>query len=183
MVPSDEELLSLYAQPASRELAFTRLVRRDQKKIYWFIRRMVIDHDDANDLVQDVFIKVWNGLSSFRKESSITHWIYRIAMNVTLTFLERKKKKYDTVSLDEVSADLLGKLHSGKNLSADKIEMKLQEAMIALPPKQRLVFQLRYYDEMPYEEMSAVIETSEGALKASYHHAVKKVEEYLKQGA
>lgn len=85
--------------------------------------------------------------------------------------------------MDEVSADLLGKLHSGKNLGADRIEMKLQEAMIALPPKQRLVFQLRYYDEMPYEEMSAVLETSEGALKASYHHAVKKVEEYLKQGA
>lgn len=144
---------------------------------------MVIDHDDANDLVQDVFIKVWNGLASFRAESSILHWIYRIAMNVTLTFLERRRKKHSSISLDDVPGELMAKLHSGKYMSADRIQMRLQEAILLLPPRQRMVFHMRYYDEMPYAEMSAILETSEGALKASYHHAVKKVEEYLKQDA
>jgi RNA polymerase sigma-70 factor (ECF subfamily) len=180
---SDKELLDLFAHAGSRELAFTRLVRRDQKKIYWFIRRMVIDHDDANDLVQDVFIKVWNGLPSFRAESSILHWIYRIAMNVTLTFLERRRKKHSSISLDDVPGELMAKLHSSKYISADRIQMRLQEAILLLPPRQRMVFHMRYYEEMPYTEMSAILETSEGALKASYHHAVKKVEEYLKQDA
>jgi RNA polymerase sigma-70 factor (ECF subfamily) len=180
---TDEELLAAFSNPSEKENAFTLLINRDQKKIYWFIRRMVIDHEDANDLVQDVFIKVWNGISSFRNESSITHWIYRIAMNVTLTFLDRKKRKYDAVSLDDAEGELRNKLYSGKYIDGDKIQLKLQEAILTLPEKQRIVFQLRYYDEMPYEEMSGLLDTSEGALKASYHHAAKKIEEFMKMEA
>jgi RNA polymerase sigma factor (sigma-70 family) len=181
LVPSDEELLASFADPSKKEVAFTKLIRRDQKKIYWFIRRMVIDHADANDLVQDVFIKVWNGISSFRNESSITHWIYRIAMNVTLTFLERKKRKYDTTSFDDAAQELIGKLHTGNYIDGDQLQLKLQEAILTLPEKQRIVFQFRYYEEMPYEEMSRLLETSEGALKASYHHAAKKIEEFIRR--
>jgi len=183
LLNSDEELLLAFSDPLRKEFAFTRLINRDQKKIYWFIRRIVIDHEDANDLVQEVFIKVWNSISSFRKESSITHWIYRIAMNVTLTFLERKKKKYDAISLDDADSELRNKLYSGKYIDGDKIQLRLQEAILTLPEKQRIVFQLRYYDEMPYEEMSGLLETSEGALKASYHHAAKKIEEFMKREA
>lgn len=179
---SDEELLHQYAAPDLREQAFTLLILRDQKKIYWFIRRMVIDHDDADDLVQEVFIKVWNGLPSFRGDSSLLHWIYRIAMNATLSFLEQRKKR-ESISLDDLPEELMQKLHSGKHISSERIQIKLQEAILLLPPRQRMVFQLRYYDEMPYEEMSKLLETSEGSLKASYHHAVRKVEEYLRQEA
>jgi len=175
---SDEEILKTFSDPAKKELAFTWLVKRDQKKIYWFVRRMVIDHDDANDLVQEIFIKVWNNLSAFRGESRIIYWIYRIATNITLTFLDRKKRK-GAVPLSEVSNELKDHLYAGKYINGDTIQLKLQEAILTLPEKQRLVFQLRYYDETPYEELSKVLETSVGALKASYHHAVKKIEKYM----
>jgi len=178
---SDDEILKAFEDPSRKEIGFTRLIQRDQKKIYWFIRRLVIDHDDANDLVQEVFIKVWNGISTFRKESSITHWIYRIAMNACLTFLERKKKKYESVSLESSEGELRDKIYSGKEIEGDAIQLILQEAILTLPEKQRIVFQFRYYDEMPYEEMSQLLETSVGALKASYHHAARKIEDFIKQ--
>ncbi len=175
---SDEEILSAFDDPSKRELALTWLVHRDQKKIYWFIRRMVIDHEDANDLVQEVFIKVWNNISTFRKESRLIYWIYRIATNLTLTFLEKKKRK-SWIPLLQVEDDLLNKLHSGKYINGDAIQINLQEAILTLPEKQRVVFQLRYYDEIPYQEMSDMLGTSVGALKASYHHAAKKIEKYM----
>ncbi|MBK9730810.1 MAG: RNA polymerase sigma factor [Chitinophagaceae bacterium] len=161
-----------------RELAFTWLVKRDQKKIYWFIRRMVIDHDDANDLVQDTFIRAWNSLSGFRGESKIIYWLYRIATNITLTYLDKKKRK-GLLPIPEEADSLMEKLHSGNFINGNNIQMHLQEAILSLPERQRLVFQLRYYDEIPYEEMSGMLDTSVGALKASYHHAVKKVEKYM----
>lgn len=138
----------------------------------------MIDHDDANDVLQNTFIKVWNGLENFREESQLYTWLYRIATNESLTFLEQLKRKQST-PIDLVENVLSHKLSTGKNFSGDQIEMKLQQAILELPEKQRIVFNLRYYDEMPYEEMSKVLETSVGALKASYHHAAKKIEEYI----
>ena len=129
-------------------------------------------------MLQNVFIRVWNGLQNFREDAQLYTWLYRIATNECLTFLEQQKKK-STVSLGDVENGLSNKIKADSNFDANKLEWKLQLAIQQLPEKQRAVFSLRYYDEMPYEEMSRVLETSEGALKASYHHAVKKIEDYI----
>jgi RNA polymerase sigma-70 factor (ECF subfamily) len=176
---SDTELLLLFRDPATKERAYTALIRKYQEKLYWHIRRMVVDHDDANDVLQNVFIRVWKGLENFREDSQLYTWLYRIATNECLTFLEQQKRK-SVVPLDDVEAGLSNKVRADQHFDANKLEWKLQLAIQQLPEKQRVVFSLRYYDEMPYEEMSRVLETSEGALKASYHHAVKKIEEYIK---
>jgi RNA polymerase sigma-70 factor (ECF subfamily) len=139
---------------------------------------MVVDHEDSNDVLQNVFIRVWNGLQNFREDAQLYTWLYRIATNECLSFLEQQKKKA-AISLSEVESGLSNKIRAEKYFDASKLEWKLQLAIQQLPEKQRVVFGLRYYDEMPYEEMSRVLETTEGALKASYHHAVKKIEEYM----
>jgi RNA polymerase sigma-70 factor (ECF subfamily) len=175
----DKELLYQFKQSATRERAFTSIIKKYQEKLYWHIRRMVIDHDDANDVLQNVFIKVWNALDNFREDSQLYTWLYRIATNESLTFLEQQKKR-TSVSLSNVENGLANKIVADKHFDAGKLEWKLQLAIQQLPEKQRLVFNLRYYDEMPYEEMSKMLDTSEGALKASYHHAVKKIEEFIK---
>ncbi len=174
----DKELLLQFKTAATKEKAFTAIIKKYQEKLYWHIRRMVVQHDDANDVLQNMFIKVWNGLDNFREDSQLYTWLYRIATNESLTFLEQQKRKA-SVSLSDVENGLEDKLKAERNFDSNKIEWKLQLAMQQLPDKQRTVFSLRYYDEMPYEEMSRVLETSEGALKASYHHAVKKIEDYL----
>jgi RNA polymerase sigma factor (sigma-70 family) len=139
----------------------------------------VVEHEDANDVLQNAFIRVWKGLDNFREDSQLYTWIYRIGTNECLTFLEQKKRK-STVSLDgDVETGLSNTIKADKHFDPNKLEWKLQLAMQQLPEKQRIVFNLRYYDEMPYEEMSKVLETSEGALKASYHHAVKKIEDFI----
>lgn len=175
----DKELLEQFRQPGTKESAFTAIIKKYQEKLYWHVRRMVIDHDDANDVLQNVFIKVWNGLENFREDSQLYTWLYRIATNECLTFLEQQKKK-STVSLSDVESGLANKVTADKNFDANRLEWKLQLAIQQLPEKQKIVFNLRYYDEMPYDEMSRVLETSEGALKASYHHAVKKIEDFIK---
>ncbi|SRR5690606_875848 len=175
---SDSELLQQFREPSTKESAYTTLIRKYQERLYWHIRRMVVDHEDANDVLQNVFIRVWKGLENFREDSQLYTWLYRIATNESLTFLEQQKKR-TAISLSEVEAGLSNKVRADENFDANKLEWKLQLAIQQLPEKQRLVFNLRYYDEMPYEEMSRVLETSEGALKASYHHAVKKIEEYI----
>ena len=139
---------------------------------------MVVEHEDANDVLQNVFIKVWKGLLNFREDAQWYTWLYRVATNECLTFLEQQKKRR-SVSLSDVETELSNKIKADKHFDANKLEWKLQLAIQQLPEKQRIVFSLRYYDEMPYEEMSKVLETSEGALKASYHHAVKKVEDFI----
>ena len=178
----DKEILQKFKNPETRHYGFNLLVRKYQQKIYWLIRRMVIDHDDADDLVQDVFVKVWANLDHFREDSKLYTWIYRVATNETLTFLQKKKRKY-FLPLNDVSAELASKIPA--NLSAtldgEEIQERFMKALLTLPAKQRAVFQMRYYDELPYEEMSEVTGTSVGALKASYHHAAKKIEEILKQ--
>jgi RNA polymerase sigma-70 factor (ECF subfamily) len=176
---SDSELLVQFRNPITKEKAYTVLIKRYQEKLYWHVRRMVVSHDDANDVLQNVFIRVWNGLENFREDSQLYTWLYRIATNECLTFIEQQKKR-SAVSLSEVESGLSNKIKADKHFDPNRLEWKLQLAIQQLPEKQRIVFHLRYYDEMPYEEMSKVLETSEGALKASYHHAVKKIEDYIK---
>ncbi|HEV2353796.1 MAG TPA: sigma-70 family RNA polymerase sigma factor [Puia sp.] len=174
----DTELLSQFRDPDTREKAFTAIIKKYQEKLYWHIRRMVVEHEDANDVLQNVFIRVWNGLDNFREDSQLYTWLYRIATNECLSFLEQQKRK-SAASLDEMESGLSNKVIADKFFDPNKLEWKLQLAIQQLPEKQRVVFTLRYYDEMPYEEMSRVLDTSEGALKASYHHAVKKIEDYI----
>lgn len=180
MIPtiSDAELLVQFRSPQTKEKAYTTIIKKYQEKLYWHVRRMVIEHEDANDVLQNIFIRVWNGLENFREDAQLYTWLYRIATNECLTFLEQQKKR-SSVSFDEVESGLSNKIKADKYFDANKLEWKLQLAIQKLPEKQRIVFNLRYYDEMPYEEMSRVLGTSEGALKASYHHAVKKVEDYI----
>jgi RNA polymerase sigma-70 factor (ECF subfamily) len=175
---TDTELLALFREPASRESAFTEIVKKYQQRLYWHIRRMLVDHEDSNDVLQNVFIRVWNALAGFREDAQLYTWLYRIATNECLTFIEQQKRK-SSVSLSEIESGLSNKIRADKDFDANKLEWKLQLAIQQLPEKQRVVFMLRYYDEMPYEEMSRVLETSAGALKASYHHAAKKIEEFI----
>ncbi len=174
----DKDLLFQFKNEATRESAFTRIVKKYQEKLYWHIRRMVIEHEDANDVLQNMFIKVWKNLDNFREDSQLYTWLYRIATNECLTFIEQQKKR-TSVSLSDEESHLANKIQADKHFDGNKLEWKLQLAIQKLPEKQRAVFNLRYFEEMPYEEMSRVLETSEGALKASYHHAVKKIEDFI----
>jgi RNA polymerase sigma-70 factor (ECF subfamily) len=139
---------------------------------------MVIDHENTNDVLQNIFIKVWKGLENFREDSQLYTWLYRIATNESLTFLDQQKRK-SSISLNDVESGLSNIIKADQNFDANRLEWKLQLAIQQLPEKQRLVFNLRYYDEMPYEQMSQILGTSEGALKASYHHAAKKIQDFI----
>lgn len=174
----DTELLLQFRDPGTKEKAFTAIIKKYQEKLYWHVRRMVVEHEDTNDVLQNVFIRVWNGLENFREDSQLYTWLYRIATNECLSYLDQQKRK-SSLSLSEVESGLSNKIVADKHFDPNKLEWKLQLAIQELPEKQRVVFTLRYYDEMPYEEMSRVLDTSEGALKASYHHAVKKIEDYI----
>jgi RNA polymerase sigma-70 factor, ECF subfamily len=176
---SDTELLVQFRNPVTKEKAFTSIIKKYQEKLYWHVRRMVIEHEDANDVLQNVFLRVWNGLENFREDSQLYTWLYRIATNECLTYIEQQKKRM-SVALDESEGGLSNKIRADSHFDPNRLEWKLQLAIQQLPEKQRIVFNLRYYEEMPYEEMSRILETSEGALKASYHHAVKKIEDYIK---
>ena len=178
MHQDDKDLLNLFKEPSSKEKAFTLIVKKYQEKLYWHIRRLVVTHDDANDVLQNMFIKVWKGLQNFREDSQLYTWLYRIATNESLSFLDAQKRK-STTSLTDVESDLSNKIKADENFDANRLEWKLQLAIQRLPEKQRAVFNLRYYEEMPYEQMSRILETSEGALKASYHHAAKKIEDFI----
>ena len=171
----DEEILAKFSNEKTRNEAFNLLISKYQEKIYWHVRRLVIDHDDADDLVQEVFIKVWKSLDKFRNDSKLYTWIYRIATNESITFLNKKKQQNQT-PLDEVSAELSESLVASSYFNGDKIQMKLQQALLTLPEKQRLIFNMKYYDDLKYDEISAILGTSVGALKASFHIAVKKIE-------
>lgn len=154
------------------------LVRVYQQRIYGHIRKMVIDHDDADDLTQEVFIKVHRHIDGFREDAQLYTWIYRIATNECLSFLQRKKRRF-FLPIGDVARELSAKLDTSSNLSGDDIQRKLQKALLKLPDKQRLVFNMKYYDDLSYDQMSEITGTSVGALKASYHHAVKKIEDFL----
>lgn len=178
MQVDDKELLYQFKDPSQKEKAFTAIIKKYQEKLYWHIRRMVVDHEDANDILQNMFIKVWKSLANFREDSQLFTWLYRVATNECLTFLDQQKRRA-IVSFQNEESNLSNKIKADENFDSNKLEWKLQLAMQHLPEKQRIVFNLRYYDEMPYEQMSKVLETSEGALKASYHHAAKKIEDFI----
>lgn len=177
--PSDKEILSKFAENSTRNEAFSMLLKKYQEKLYWHVRRMVIDHDDADDLIQEVFIKVWKSLANFRSDSQLYTWLYRIATNECITFLNKKKQK-NNISLDDVDGGLADTLGSSDQFTGDQIQRKLQQAILTLPDKQRLVFNMKYFEEMKYDDMSEVLGTSVGALKASYHLAVKKIEAFIR---
>jgi RNA polymerase sigma factor (sigma-70 family) len=176
---SDIDLLEQFRIENTRNHAFHMLVNKYQKRVYWQVRRIIIDHDDANDVVQNVFIKVWKNLANFKEASSLYTWLYRIATNESLTFLKQKKANM-YVPFDSVSRSLSRKLEDDPYFTGEAIQKKLQQAILKLPEKQRIVFNMKYYDEVKYEQMSEMLNTSVGALKASYHHAVKKIEGFLR---
>jgi len=174
----DAEILLKFSAEKTRNEAFNLLLIKYQQKIYWHIRRLVINHDDTDDLVQETFVKVWKNLANFRSDSQLYTWLYRIATNESITFLNKKKLK-NNVSLDDINSELAESLADSSYFDGDKAQKKLQEAILTLPDKQRIIFNMKYFDEMKYEEISAVLGTSVGALKASFHIAVKKIETIL----
>ncbi len=176
----DEQILDWALDSVTREKGFRALIQKYQQKLYWHIRRMVLNHDDADDVLQNTFIKVYRSLENFERKSSLFTWMYRIATNETLTYLE-KNKKYTYDALDDMTEHpAISKLKADPYFEGDELSLKLEEVMQQLPEKQRVVFQMRYYDKMPYKEIAEILQTSEGALKASYHHAMKKIEEHFK---
>ena len=177
----EEKLIQQLRNPATREQAFTLLVSEYQEQLYWQIRRMVTSHQDTDDVLQNVFLKAWQGLDSFRAESRLSTWLYRIAYNETLTYLQRNSRNSISLSIGESDDDgnMRIDLESDSYFDGDKAERQLQEAIAQLPPKQRQVFNMKYFQEMKYEDMSDILGTSIGALKASYHHAVQKVTSFF----
>jgi RNA polymerase sigma factor (sigma-70 family) len=176
----DSELLEKLRHPDSKHFGFNLLVRKYQQRIYGHIRKMVIDHDDADDVTQEVFVKIFKNIHKFREDSHLFTWIYRIATNECLTFLQQKKRRF-LLPLGDVESELMDKLSNSPYISGDDVQLTLQKALLKLPVKQRLVFNMKYFDDLSYEEIAAITGTSVGALKASYHHAVKKIEDLLKQ--
>lgn len=176
---SDEQILALLSEERSAERGFRLLTQVYQERLYWHIRRLVIEHEDANDVLQNCLIKVFRSIHQFEGKSRLFTWLYRIATNEALTFLQQKKKR-TSASIDDDEHRLAGQLQADPYFDGDDLQIKLQEALGKLPEKQRQVFHLRYYDEMGYKEMSELLDTSEGALKASFHHAVKKIEAFVK---
>jgi RNA polymerase sigma-70 factor (ECF subfamily) len=174
MTDKDKNLISDLKSEEKKEKAFQLLVNAYQQRLYWHIRKIVVSHDDTDDLLQNVFIKVWNNVSSFREDSSLFTWLFRIATNESLSFLQQKKRR-NVTSIDSVPDYLVERFENDGHFEGEDLQKKLQLAVLRLPDKQRLVFNMKYYDEMKYEEMAAILNTSVGALKASYHHAVKKI--------
>ncbi|WP_167609391.1 RNA polymerase sigma factor [Maribellus sediminis] len=179
MPDSEQHIIADLRDENKRDLAFHVLVKTYQERLYWHIRKIVMNHDDADDILQNTFMKVWRSIDKFREESSLYTWLYRIATNESITFLNSKKKK-SLMALGEENEYLVDNLMSDPYFDGDEIQLKLQEAILKLPEKQRLVFNMKYFDEMKYDDMAQILDTSVGALKASYHHATKKIEEFLK---
>lgn len=175
----DQEILIQFNQAATKEAAFTILVAKYRERLYWHIRRLIVDHDDTDDVLQNTFLKVWKALAGFKEQSQLYTWLYRIATNESLSFIEQKQRK-SAMSFDDMTEVLSNQLKADSYFDSNRLEWKLQIAIQQLPEKQRIVFGLRYFDEMSYDEMSEVLGTSTGALKASFHHAVKKVEDFIK---
>ena len=164
----------------TKEQAFRVLISQYKERLYWHIRKIVLSHDDADDVLQNTFIKVFRGINNFKQDSKLYSWMYRIATNESITFL-KKKAKDRNVDISEINQELVTSLNSDEWFNGDEIQLILQKALITLPEKQRLVFNMKYFDNMKYDEMSKILDTSVGALKASYFHAVRKIEEYIRK--
>jgi len=177
---SEDQPISQLNNPQNKLEMFDQVVKTYQQVLYYHIRRIVIEHDDANDVLQNTFLKAWKNIEKFRGDASIKTWLYRIATNESITFLKSKKKR-QFQDVEDIQNDLRHSLNGGKYIEGDKIQMTLQRAILTLPERQRLVFNMRYFDEMPYEDIANILDVTAGSLKASYHHAVKKIEKYLEQ--
>lgn len=179
MENDDHGLLEQLKHDHTKGQAFQTLVKTYQERLYWHIRKIVLNHDDADDVLQNTFMKVWRNLDKFREESSLYTWLYRIATNESITFVNSVKKR-SLIPMNDTTEFLLQNMVSDEFFEGDEIQVRLQEAILKLPEKQRIVFNMKYFDDMKYEDMSEILETSVGALKASFHHAVKKIEDHLK---
>lgn len=175
---TEDEIIQQLHDPAQQRGAFAQVVELYGEKLYWQIRRMVLSHDDANDLLQNTFLKAWTSIDLFRGDAKLATWLYKIALNECITFLNHQRAM-NNVSIDDTDVFLLEQLRSDDYFDGDDLQLKLQKAILMLPEKQRIVFTMKYYDDMKYEQISEIVGTTVGALKASYHHAVKKVEEFL----
>lgn len=176
----DEDILNLLKERSTFDKGFRQMVEKYQERLYWHIRRMVGTHEDADDVIQNTFIKVYRSIDRFKGDSKLYTWLYRIATNETITFINKRKKVMST-SIDNEDLNISNSLVADSYFDGDEAQIRLQKALETLPEKQRLVFNMRYYDEMPYKEISKILETSVGGLKASYHHAVKKIEAFFKE--
>ncbi len=176
----DQQLIQMIQNPATLRRGFEVMVRQYSEQLYWQVRRIVLNHEDANDVVQNALLKAWNSIESFKGESRVQTWLTRIAINEALDFV-RRQKNHPMLSTDDTELGLANQLMADRYFDGDETEAQLQEAMARLPDVQRTVFQLRYYDEMKYSDISRVLGTSEGGLKASYHHAVKKITDFFRQ--
>ncbi|MDR0815440.1 MAG: RNA polymerase sigma factor [Bacteroidales bacterium] len=177
---SDERLLEMFRDESRKYKGFSALVEQYKVRLYWFIRKIVVVHEDADDVLQNTFEKAWKGLSGFRQESALSTWLYRIATNEAVSFLNQKRHKGFEL-LDNPESVLSATVQDDAYFSGDQIQLQLQKAILNLPEKQRIVFNMKYFEEMKYEEMSAILNTSVGALKASYHHAVNKIKEHFER--
>ncbi|MBC7382220.1 MAG: RNA polymerase sigma factor [Bacteroidia bacterium] len=177
---SDNDLVRQFKDPSNKQVAFKLILQKYQRKVYWQARRIVITHADADDVVQNTFVKIWEKLGDFRAESQLFTWIYRIATNEALAFLQKKKSDRN-ISMEEMQEQLGEQLSASTYFNGNKLELTLQQAILNLPEKQRLVFNMKYYENLKYEEIEAILGTSVGALKASYHHATKKIEIFVKR--
>lgn len=178
ILQDEKAFISELLNPKTQNEAFRKLLQLYQKPLYYHIRNMVLNHDDADDVLQNTFIKVFGNLKNFKGDSKLYSWIYRIATNEAITFIQQRAKKQG-ISSEEAQQKAINKLESDVFFDGDDIQLKLQKAIAKLPDKQQLVFKMRYFEELKYEEMSEILETSVGALKASYHIAAKKIEEFL----
>ena len=175
---NEEIVIEKLHNPATAREAFGQVVEHYGERIYWQIRKMVVSHEDADDLLQNTFLKAWNSIELFRAEARLSTWLYRIAVNETITFLNRERQR-NSITVDDDDSFLLNNIEADPWFDGDELQLRLQQAIARLPEKQRLVFNMRYFDEMKYEDISLILGTSVGALKASYHHAAKKIEEFL----
>lgn len=177
---NEKEIIALLQEPDRQREAFERIVHNYSEALYWQIRRLVLSHDDANDVLQNTFIKAWQNIEYFRGEAKMSTWLYRIAFNECLTFMNRRRAE-EQISLDDIDSEVINKLESDTYFNGDEMQKTFLKAIHQLPEKQQMVFNLKYFKEMKYDEMSEIFGTSIGALKASYHHAVKKIEAYLEK--
>jgi len=175
---SDKELIEMFKSKESKNFAFNQIVLKYQERMYWHIRKMVLNHADTDDLLQESFIKIWNSLDKFRGESGLYTWIYRVVTNEVLAFLN-KQKSHSFVSLDDIEKSISNTLKEDIYFNGDDAQIKFQQVLATLPPKQRLVFNMKYFDEMKYEQIAEILDTSVGALKASYHIAVEKIKQNI----
>lgn len=178
-VPKESnQLIERLRQPESCREAFGEVVRLYSEPLYWQIRRMVEAHDDASDVLQNTFMKAWQSIENFRGDAKLSTWLYKIALNESITHLGKERKRMN-LSLDDEESHLVNLIEADEWVDGDELALKLRKAIASLPEKQRIVFNMKYYDEMKYEQMSEILGTSVGALKASYHLAVKKIEKYF----